>query len=130
MVLSHLASRLGLWDYVAPPPASKSKSKPTQKTSQHQQQEENQDSLLAHKMQQEENIRSQRLETQHELETKAGEINQFSKWQRVLYYSKIDDLMIEAVVVGVHFDDGPDKPYYVSDDENKYKSFCVFAYCL
>lgn len=111
MVLSHLADRLGLWEYIAPQQPKSKRKTPQQEQ---QEQQENQDAQLAQKIQQEENHRFQRLQTQHELEKKAEEMNQFAKWQRVLYYSKIDDMMIEAVVVGVHFDDGPDKPYYVS----------------
>jgi len=53
------------------------------------------------------------LEGQQEREQKASELDQFAKQQRVRYYHKLSDQWIEdAVVEGVHHDDGPEKPYY------------------
>ena len=123
VLLSHLADRFGLWDYIAPPTTTNNtnttakEEEDENQQQQQQQQQKEQDLKLAQKIQLEENIRFQRIQKQYELESKAQQQgrNQFVKWQRVLYHSKIDDnLMIDAVVVGVHFDDGPDQPYYVS----------------
>lgn len=57
--------------------------------------------------------RNRLIEGQKNREETASSRNQFTKQQRVRYYHKISDQRIdEAVVVGVHYDDGPDKPYY------------------
>lgn len=57
--------------------------------------------------------RNRLLEGQKNREQKASARNQYTKQQRVRYYHKISDQWIgEAVIVGVHYDDGPDKPYY------------------
>ncbi len=105
MMLSHFAERLGLWDYIAP-----NSTKPPEQIRQ-----ENQDLSLAQEVQKEEKIKYNRIKTQYDLEQKSMMNKQFAKWQRVKYYSKGDDMYVDAVVVGVHFDDGPDRPYYVSD---------------
>ena len=53
------------------------------------------------------------IEGQKKREQNASARNQYVKQQRVRYYHKTSDQWIdEAVVVGVHYDDGPDKPYY------------------
>ena len=56
-------------------------------------------------------IREQLLSGQRERELMANP--RFVKNQRVRYYHKMSDTWIDdAHVVGVHLDDGPDKPYY------------------
>mmetsp|Transcript_6415 Transcript_6415/g.7963 ORF Transcript_6415/g.7963 Transcript_6415/m.7963 type:complete len:153 (+) Transcript_6415:86-544(+) len=104
MVLSHIADKLGLWDVIAPGPSRE------QITERRKQEEK--DRQLANQMQKEEDQRHRRLTAQYESEKNAEKLNQFAKKQRVSYYSKIDDRLIDAVIVGVHLDDGPDKPYY------------------
>lgn len=53
------------------------------------------------------------IQGQREREAKASSIRQYAKQQRVRYFHKLSDQWIEDVVIeGVHYDDGPDKPYY------------------
>lgn len=53
------------------------------------------------------------LESQRDLEREALSGCRFAKLQRVRYYHKMSDTWINgAHIVGVHYDDGPDKPYY------------------
>ena len=57
--------------------------------------------------------RNRLIEGQKDREQKASALNQYTKQQRVRYFHKTSDQWIdEAIVVGVHYDDGPDKPYY------------------
>ena len=55
---------------------------------------------------------------QYQAEKAAEKHNQFAKNQRVLYKQTngpvVDKQYSDAVIVGVHHDDGPDNPYYVS----------------
>mmetsp|Transcript_10227 Transcript_10227/g.12943 ORF Transcript_10227/g.12943 Transcript_10227/m.12943 type:complete len:149 (-) Transcript_10227:441-887(-) len=101
-MLTHIAEKLGIWDILAPSPTPT----PTQNAQMRQ------DEKLAHTLQQEEDIRYKKLKTQYDSEQRAEKINQFVKRQRVSYHAKAEDKWIDAVVVGVHFDDGPDRPYY------------------
>lgn len=107
MVLSHFANKFGLWDIIAPNKVKKSKR-------QKQQHDEEARQFQLQKQQQEKD-KYQKLKIQYEIEQKAEKEmkDTFAKKQRVSYYVKADDIWIDAVVVGVHFDDGPDKPYYV-----------------
>jgi uncharacterized FlaG/YvyC family protein len=125
MVLSHFANKWGLFDKLAP---FTTKQNSNTSTTKHKQNKESQtqitnDEKIAHKLQEEENDRYQKLKRQYDMEEKAKEINQFAKRQRVLYHSKIDNKWMDAVVVGVHLDDGPDKPYYVSKKGGKGYTF-------
>jgi hypothetical protein len=52
-----------------------------------------------------------RLDAQKKAETLAESNGVFAKKQRVFYHNKSTDTMHDAYIVGVHFDDGPDKPY-------------------
>jgi hypothetical protein len=116
MVLSHFANKFGIWDLIAPTAKREGASSSRQRKKQRnqQQEQEKRDEELAMKLQKEEEIRFQQLKAQHDNEERAKAINQYAKKQRVSYFSKMDDEWIDAVVVGVHFDDGPDHPYYVS----------------
>lgn len=59
--------------------------------------------------------RKRQLDAQWKLEEEAKSRGAFAKKQRVKYYHKPTGKWYEdAYIVGVHFDDGPDKPYYVS----------------
>ena len=56
-------------------------------------------------------VKRRRLETQKRAEELAESNGVFAKKQRVFYNNKSTDTMHDAYIVGVHFDDGPDKPY-------------------
>ena len=56
--------------------------------------------------------RERRIETQKQMEVDALKRGHFAKRQRVRYHHRSTDTYYDAVVTGVHFDDGPDKPYY------------------
>lgn len=63
--------------------------------------------------------RKRKLDAQWKLEEEAKSRGAFAKKQRVKYYHKTTGKWYDdAHVVGVHFDDGPDKPYYVSLSSN------------
>lgn len=57
-------------------------------------------------------IRKRRLDAQQKAETEAESRGAFCKKQRVKYHNKLLGKWDDAVIVGVHYDDGPDKPYY------------------
>lgn len=59
-------------------------------------------------------LRKRRLDYQQKMENEAESRGAFCKKQRVKYHNRIQDTWYDAVIVGVHFDDGPDNPYYVS----------------
>ena len=118
MVLSHFANKWGLFDKLAPL-TTKLNGTTTQKGNKESQTQVSNDEKIAQKLQQEENDRHQKLKSQYDMEEKAKQLNQFTKRQRVSYHSKVDGTWMDAVVVGVHFDDGPDKPYYVSKEFQK-----------
>ena len=58
-------------------------------------------------------IKKRRLDAQLKAETEAESRGAFCKKQRVKYHNKLLGKWNDAVIVGVHHDDGPDKPYYV-----------------
>jgi hypothetical protein len=62
----------------------------------------------------EKSLRKRRLECQRKMEAEAESLGAFAKKQRVKYHNKLQGRWHDAVVIGVHHDDGPDKPYYVS----------------
>ena len=64
----------------------------------------------------EKNLRKRRLDYQRKMEALAETRGAFAKKQRVKYHNKLQGRWDDAVVIGVHHDDGPDKPYYVSDE--------------
>jgi len=55
---------------------------------------------------------TKRLEFQREAEKEAEKRGHFAEKQRVLYYHKATGQYFDSVIVGVHYDDGPDTPYY------------------
>jgi hypothetical protein len=126
MFLTKIAEKTGLLNILAP--------RNTNKT------EEPGDAALAQKLWKEEKILFKRLETQKEKEEEAATRGAFIKQQRVKYHHKASDAYYDAVIIGVHFDDGPDRPYYVSIMSNlkertvfcsKYfykRSLCVCCY--
>ncbi len=108
MVLSHAAEMNMNMQYLVAPGA------PSREQIEQRRRQEEDDGRLAKEIQKQEDRRYRRLKAQYESEQNAEKVNQFAKMQRVSYHSKVDDRYIDAVVVGVHLDDGPDKPYYVS----------------
>jgi hypothetical protein len=52
------------------------------------------------------------LQSQKEKEKQAESMGSFVKKQRVKYLHKATEQWFDAHIIGVHFDDGPDKPYY------------------
>ena len=59
-------------------------------------------------------IRENRLRVQLEAEKRAEMYHQYAPHQRVRYHFRATDTWYDAIVVAIHFDDGPDNPYYVS----------------
>ena len=74
------------------------------------------DEQLARHLQQEEYKRYTRLRSQYDSERAAESKGVLAKGQRVYYivHTETEIKNYEAVVVDVHLDDGPEKPYYVS----------------
>lgn len=72
------------------------------------------DDDASRKVDKSEDIRRRRLRAQLDAELAAEKTGSFAKKQRVEYHHKATDRRYDAFVVGVHFDDGPDHPYYVS----------------
>ena len=72
------------------------------------------DEKCAWKLQMEEHKRYRALHAQYASEMKARKCGMLAERQRVAYLHKPTGQNFEAVVVGVHLDDGPDQPYYVS----------------
>lgn len=72
------------------------------------------DEAFAKKLQYEEDRKREILRVQFDEEINAAANGYFCKKQRVMYHHRVEDAFYEAVIVGVHFDDGPNKPYYVS----------------
>lgn len=102
-----MAEKSGLLDFIAP------------RKKQKEEVQINADKELAHRLQQEEEAKErtrrqgEREErSQREREIEAERKGMFVKKQKVLYYHKSNDKKYYAIVVGVHFDDGPDRPYY------------------
>mmetsp|Transcript_50790 Transcript_50790/g.61209 ORF Transcript_50790/g.61209 Transcript_50790/m.61209 type:complete len:147 (-) Transcript_50790:225-665(-) len=98
MFLTKIAEQSGLLAIVAPP----------KKMSQ----TELNDEEFARKLQAEEYKRYSRLRTQFEQERAAESLGVFAKKQRVQYLHKQTNQHYDAVIQGVHLDDGPDRPYY------------------
>jgi hypothetical protein len=72
------------------------------------------DEKVAWELQKEEHVRYRALHAQYASEMSAKKIGMLAKRQRVTYFHQPTSQHFEAVVVGVHLDDGPDQPYYVS----------------
>ena len=59
-------------------------------------------------------ISLKKAQIQHQLELEALNRGQFAKKQKAEYNDRVvsNDTWVPCVIVGVHLDDGPDKPYY------------------
>ena len=108
MVFGYVAEQMGILDILAPRKRKKEAER------------KQRDAMLAQKLRQEEEEAQRKLrqkkreeEMQIKLELEAERKGLFAKKQNVMYYHKLSDTTYYAQVVGVHFDDGPDKPYYV-----------------
>jgi uncharacterized protein with LGFP repeats len=70
------------------------------------------------------------IDNQQQREEVASARGAFVENQRVRYFFKANDTWYDATIVGVHYDDGPDRPYYtirfwrngVEYDENHMES--------
>ena len=69
---------------------------------------------FAKKLQAEEYKRYQILRSQFEQERAAETRGVLAKKQRVEYKNQATGVSHPAIVIDVHLDDGPDRPYYVS----------------
>lgn len=116
MFLTKLAEKSGLWDWVAPKQRNDSKDdcKNVDKKNQTGKGKNNVDKLALKRAEDAKRKaeRIRKIRTQFELEKTAEKNGVLAKKQRVRYYHKIADTYFPAFVVGVHFDDGPDRPYY------------------
>ena len=104
MFFSKLAERAGLLDILAPI---------TSPWKTEENNEEGDDAVTNSKMDHEQ-IKRRRLDAQRRMEEDAESRGCFAKKQRVRYHYRTMDTVCDAVVVDVHFDDGPEHPYYVS----------------
>lgn len=126
-MFTRLAEKLGILDIVAPreeeseasttnetsSPKNRKRRKMTR--SERQQEQEKKDAEMAKELQSQFDRMNRMLEAQKEEEERAAKYGKFAKKQRVSYHHRANDTYYDAVIVGVHLDDGPDKPYYVSD---------------
>lgn len=104
MFFSKFAESTGLFDLLAPIiPRSRNNG----------QEQEGQSASKKNKVDHEQ-IKRRQLDSQRKSEEVAESKGLFAKKQRVRYHNKTTDVVCDAVVVGVHFDDGPQHPYYVS----------------
>ncbi|KAL3793668.1 hypothetical protein HJC23_010240 [Cyclotella cryptica] len=91
MVLSKLAELIGLYDVLAPIRSDDNcKPEETDRVS----------------------TKRSRLDAQKKAEEVAASRGVFAKNQRVQYHNKLTNAVSDAVIIGVHLDDGPDDPYY------------------
>ena len=107
-MFSKFAEKIGLFDVLAPRASARPKI--------HMTSEDSVTSVDENK------LKRRRLDAQFKAEKEAEERGPkfFAKKQRVRYFNKVSNSICDAVVVGVHFDDGPQDPYYTI----KYKKQC------
>ncbi|KAL7483411.1 hypothetical protein ACHAW6_009066 [Cyclotella cf. meneghiniana] len=91
MVLSKLAEMIGLYDVLAPI---------------------HRDEDCEPKEVNRVSAKRNRLDAQKKAEEVAATRGVFAKNQRVQYHNKLTNAVSDAVIIGVHLDDGPDNPYY------------------
>ena len=112
MFLGNVADKFGLFDFLAPRRPKKNSAGSSADASDST--SSNASGKPAENTTPSKDVRQRRLQAQLEAEESANKLGAFAKNQRVSYYHKASDFSYDAVVIGVHFDDGPDKPYYVS----------------
>lgn len=110
-MFSKFAEQVGLYDFLAP---EKKKSRSSEDSAPAQKQNTS--------FSDEELMKRRRLDAQLKAEREAAARGPkfFAKKQRVRYLNKLTNSVCDAVVVGVHFDDGPENPYYTI----RYKKQC------
>ena len=131
-MFTRIAEKLGILDIIAPiiaprdqhdqsasssgtnNAASNTTRRPQGRKRRKQSPQDAEDEAFARKLQAEEDLRFQMLKSQKEEEDRAQQNGKYAKKQRVSYHHRGSDEYYDAVIVGVHLDDGPDKPYYVS----------------
>ena len=119
-MLTRIAEKLGILDKIAPRKknnATENDSSSNVKAGNNKRKltaQESRDEYLARKLQAEEDRRFNMLKSQKNAEDRAENAGLFAKRQRVIYLHRGTNTQYDAIVVGVHFDDGPDDPYYVS----------------
>ena len=108
-----VAEKMGLLDYLAPRRRNRknSKAKKEKKNEPDDEKEEVEDDAVGT----DEKPPEPPQRSKEEVEARAR--GHFVKKQKVRYLHKATDTWHDAVIVGVHFDDGPDKPYYVSSSQ-------------
>lgn len=118
MFLSKIAEKTGLFEMIAPSSRTQNEDTNINNTQRdlasHQGSAEklSPDEELARKIQREEDLRYQKLQTQQKAESDAFKNGMLALKQRVQYLHKSTGNVYDAYIAGVHLDDGPDKPYY------------------
>jgi prolyl oligopeptidase PreP (S9A serine peptidase family) len=111
-MFSKFAEKVGLHDFLAP---VIKKRRPRKES-------EDETTTIATSFSDEQRLKRRRLDVQLKAEKEAAARGPkfFAKKQRVRYLNKTTNSVCDAVVVGVHLDDGPNNPYYTI----KFKKQC------
>mmetsp|Transcript_3742 Transcript_3742/g.8316 ORF Transcript_3742/g.8316 Transcript_3742/m.8316 type:complete len:156 (-) Transcript_3742:362-829(-) len=107
MFLSKLAERTGLFEFLAPIIGGSDNNGDNQQQSAYVSNNDDESS-----QENKELVKRRRLDAQKKAEEDAEARGVFAKKQRVRYHNKSTDVICDAIVVGVHFDDGLEHPYY------------------
>ena len=132
-MFTNVLEKLGIWDIVAPSSRSadtrtRTRTRNDEEQKKRRKSQESRDEALARKLQAEYDRKFRLLKAQKDAEDRAETQGLYAKKQRVSYIHRGTNTQYDAMVVGVHFDDGPDKPYYVSK-KNRHL-FEDFFHCL
>ena len=113
-MFSKFANKIGLYDFLAP------SGKPRRSSNNNSASED--DTTNSSSDADRNRLKRNRLDAQlkAEKDAEARGPKFFAEKQRVRYLNKATNSICDAVVVGVHYDDGPDNPYYTI----KYKKQC------
>mmetsp|Transcript_3881 Transcript_3881/g.6420 ORF Transcript_3881/g.6420 Transcript_3881/m.6420 type:complete len:156 (-) Transcript_3881:149-616(-) len=113
-MFSKFAEKIGLYDFLAPSEPRRSKKNSAS--------EHDSTTTVQNGSADEKRLKRKRLDVQlkaeKDAETRGPKF--FAENQRVRYLNKTTNSTCDAVIVGVHYDDGPDNPYYTI----KYKKQC------
>mmetsp|Transcript_31773 Transcript_31773/g.48737 ORF Transcript_31773/g.48737 Transcript_31773/m.48737 type:complete len:172 (-) Transcript_31773:68-583(-) len=119
MVLTYLFENMGWWNTLAPKSRNAKRQKQQDKNNNDVESEsatQKQKEQCTQEQQREENpeiaMRRMQLESQRQRELEAESRGAYIAKQRVKYHYRAMDSFHDAVILGVHLDDGPDKPYY------------------
>lgn len=125
IMFSKFAEQLGLYDILAPI-SSKQRSSSSDTTEDRESctinNNNNNSSSPDNRNGNNERTKRRRLDAQFKAEkdAEARGPNFYAKKQRVRYHNKATNSVCDAYIVGVHYDDGPNHPYYTI----KYKRQC------